>query len=148
MLRKFFGEASEFYRVRITQICSDSAGNFEWEQGVNYSGYSTQHLIEGDLSSHLQFRLELVELDERTVHILSNFDKSQLAKRALDTVNADIHSMTKNEFDRKYLIQRDSSVVVDTSSKDRADLETFENDVSSAYETYQNGMENNGSEDA
>jgi hypothetical protein len=95
---KSFGKADEFYRARILSTSSDETTEFEWREDILYHKED-----DGSVKTKSAYLIELVELDLNKKVTLRNLDNLNEAKILLATMQDDLNTLTKKEFDEKYL---------------------------------------------
>lgn len=98
-MRKAFGQAKDFYRVRLIEVWEEEPAEFDWKEGASYF---TPPLEKGQ--SLKGYQLEVVALDSGKCYTLKSFreGESEIANQALAEVKEDLENLTNNEFVNKY----------------------------------------------
>jgi hypothetical protein len=95
--RKVFGDASDFYRVRVIKIEETEMPDFDWEEDVLIK----KPKIEIP-DSKVKFCVQIVSVDERKIFPITSFKSETRAKLAKRKIEEDIWELTKNQFEKKY----------------------------------------------
>jgi hypothetical protein len=95
--RKVFGDASDFYRVRIMKLEETEMPDFDWHENILIKKPEIEIP-----DSKVKFCVQIVSLDERKVFSISSFKSETKAKLAKRKIEEDIEELTKNQFEKKY----------------------------------------------
>ncbi len=100
MQNKVFGNAKDFYRVRIIVINEETPQDFEWRDDILYAS-------KGDINGNTKraYLVQIVTLDEGKAVFAQIFEKKREANQNLRKMEEDLDDLTKMEFDKKYSIQ-------------------------------------------
>lgn len=93
-----FGEAADFYRLRVMRLDDAAAPDLEWRDDVLWR--STPASAPADMVS---FRVEAVAVDDETAHPLADFATSEEAHAWMQAAEEDLAEMTKSEFEATYV---------------------------------------------
>jgi hypothetical protein len=98
-MRKAFGEAKDFYRVRLIEVWEEKPAEFDWKEGASYFPPPVE---KGQ--SLKAYRLEVVEIDSGKCYPLKSFREEQkdIANQVLAEIEEDLENLTNNEFVDKY----------------------------------------------
>ncbi len=98
-MRKAFGQAKDFYRVRLIEVWEEKPAEFDWKEGASYF---PPPLEKGQ--SLKAYQLEVVEIDTGKCYTLKSFGEgeSEIANQALAEAQDDLENLTNNEFVNKY----------------------------------------------
>jgi hypothetical protein len=97
MREKIFGQASDFYRVRLIEVKEEEPAELSWEEGASYFPPPVE-----ESKSAIKYRLEVVELDTEKVYPFRSFVSLEEAKKLLTRMDEELGILTKNEFEKKY----------------------------------------------
>lgn len=97
-MANIIGEASEFWRLRLTRVDESDEPDLEWREDILYRRPTTATPGEDVI-----FRIDAVSLDEKEQVPVATFGDSQTAHDYLSQAEEDLGQMTKAEFERAYL---------------------------------------------
>ena len=97
MKDKVFGQASDFYRLRVIEVVEEEPAELSWQEGASYF---PPPLEEG--RSAVRFRVEVVELDTEKAYPFRTFPSLEEAIDLLSQMEEELQVFTKSEFENKY----------------------------------------------
>ena len=96
---KVIGDASDFYRLRVTRLDVTDEPDLEWRDDILYRNPPQQ-----DLEECAQYRVEAIDAaDDEDVRVVALFDDPQAAAAFLKSTEEDLMEMTKSAFESRYL---------------------------------------------
>jgi hypothetical protein len=98
-MARVFGEARDFYRLRLIRLDAQGDLDFEWRDDILWRRPRI------DLPEEVaEYRVEAVRLDdEERVAVLASFDDYDEALAWLNETQADLDEMTTTEFEETYI---------------------------------------------
>jgi hypothetical protein len=97
MRERIFGQASDFYRVRLIKVKEEEPAELSWEEGASYFPPPIEKS-----KSAVKYRLEVVELDTEKAYPFRSFISLEEAQKFLSKMEEELGILTKNEFENKY----------------------------------------------
>ncbi len=98
-MTRIIGQASEFYRLRLTRLDEGGDVEFDWRDDILWRQEAPTPAEEADL-----WVLEAVTLDEHeTVTAIASFATRDDAETGLEEATTDLEAMTRSEFESEYL---------------------------------------------
>ncbi|HEX9093310.1 MAG TPA: hypothetical protein VF902_04945 [Coriobacteriia bacterium] len=98
MVQKAFGDASDFYRVRMMHVDDSESPDLEWREDILYRLPPVQDVAEFEM-----WRVEAVSVDdEDDVTVLGLFDDPNDAHEALAAAEQDLEELTRPQFEERY----------------------------------------------
>lgn len=98
-MARVFGEAKDFYRLRLIRLDAQGDLEFEWRDDILWR--RPQIRVPEDVA---EYRVEAVRLDdEEDVAVLASFDDYDEALAWLEQAQADLDEMTTSEFEEAYI---------------------------------------------
>jgi len=92
------GDASDFYRLRLTRLDVTDEPDLEWRDDILYRDPPKQ-----PLGAEKQWRVEAVSVDdEDDVTLVAVFDDADEARAFLDMAEDDLSEMTRSAFEERY----------------------------------------------
>lgn len=99
MSEKVFGDASEFYRLRVVRMDDSTGLDLEWRDDILY-----REPPEGHVEEYAVWRVEVVSvLDDAPVVSLGEYGSETEAEDRMHDAEADLESMTKSAFDARFI---------------------------------------------
>lgn len=98
-MRKVFGRAADFYRVRLVHLEEVVPPELDWREDILF--YPPPPY---DSQSALQYRLEIVYIDDGHALPIAFLADRQQAEKKYDEIKEDLSDLTKIEFEEKYKI--------------------------------------------
>ncbi len=96
-MRKAFGKAEDFYRVRLITIKEEIPPEMDWKEGIIYFKPKMEKS-----KSLTKYRVELIEIDTNRRISLEDFSEKDLALKKIEEVQFDLSKLTKHQFENKY----------------------------------------------
>lgn len=98
-MTRVFGEARDFYRLRLIRLDAQKDLDFEWRDDILWRRPSIDPPEE-----IAEYRVEAVRLDdEERVVVLASFDDYDEALAWLEEAQADLDEMTTAQFEETYI---------------------------------------------
>lgn len=95
---KVFGEAKDFYRVRVVTLDEEIPMDFEWRENILFIPQ-----VNFDGETKREYLLQVVTLDSSSKIVFAQAFKSKReAGRHLKKIQEDLTELTKMEFEKKY----------------------------------------------
>ena len=102
-MSRVIGNASDFYRLRVTRIDVTDEPDLEWRDDILYRDPPSQRVA---ASAH--WSVEAVSLaDEDDVTVVAMFVESEEAQGFLEGANEDLNEMTVSAFEDRYFDPQD-----------------------------------------
>lgn len=95
---KEFGSAREFYRARIISLDTQDVEKLDWSEEILY-----QQPKRKKINPKTKYKLEILEIDKNNALAKYFLKSHEDAEKKLNGIFEDINTLTKNEFDNKYL---------------------------------------------
>lgn len=95
-MKKVFGKAKDFYRVRVIALREEIPSEFEWRDDILFS------YPEYEGKSIREYRLEIVEIDSGKGHVLGSYKNKEEVERRRQKIQEDLDELTKMQFEKKY----------------------------------------------
>lgn len=105
MAERTFGEASDFYRIRVIRVDETDTPEFEWRDDVLWRRHAEEPAEEYDV-----WRVDLVTIDDESARPLRAFTDPDSADEWVSLVREDLARMTKPEFDAAYVDPAEQAV--------------------------------------
>ena len=94
------GQASDFYRLRVTRVDDSVEPDLEWREDILYRRPASEVPAES-----VVYRVEAVSVDnDESAWPLEDFTDSEEAYAFLESAAEDLASLTKSRFDERYAI--------------------------------------------
>ncbi|MDI6717288.1 MAG: hypothetical protein QME63_10165 [Actinomycetota bacterium] len=108
--KKAFGQADDYYRVRLLRVEEELPADLEWRDDILF--------IEPEYPGKLKvtYRLQLVTKDSREVFEIASVSNRKEAKKRYKEALDDLRDLSKMDFDEKYGV--DSSALIEEGNKD------------------------------
>lgn len=98
MAGRIIGNASDFYRLRITRIDLSDEPDLEWRDDILYREPPRTYTHEAE-----SWALEAVNTDdEDDVTLIASFETPDAAHEALDSIQEELLELTKSAFEKRY----------------------------------------------
>ena len=98
MTEHIIGDASDFWRLRVTRIEDGDAPEFEWRDDVLYREHPAQQVDE-----YATYCLEAISVDDPdTKNRLATYATYEDATAALEEASLALSEMTVSEFEREF----------------------------------------------
>jgi len=92
------GDASDFYRLRLTRLDVTDEPDLEWRDDILYREPPRQ-----PLSAEAQWRVEAVSVDDdEDVTLIAMFDDADEARAFVESAQEDLEQMTRSAFEERY----------------------------------------------
>lgn len=98
MTEHVFGEAADFYRLRLVVMDEGDAPELEWREDILWRRPEQQRPDEYEL-----YRVEAVAVDDETATPLHDFADMTEARMWLSSAEVDLAEMTKAQFEEAYM---------------------------------------------
>lgn len=95
-LKKVFGKARDFYRVRVIALLEEIPSEFEWRDDILFS------YPEYEGKSIREYRLEIVDIDSGKGYVLRSYKNREKVERRRQKIEEDLDELTKMQFEKKY----------------------------------------------
>lgn len=98
MVRKSFGQASDYYRVRMMHVDDADLPDLAWRDDILWRRPPIEPIEEFEL-----WRVEAVDVaDDESVTVIGVFDGQEDAHEALASAEDDLAQITRSEFEERY----------------------------------------------
>jgi hypothetical protein len=98
-----FGDASEFYRLRVVKVDDADAPDLQWRDDILYREPPVQAVEE-----YAVYRVEVMSvIDDEVVASLGEYETEDEARDVLAETQDRLDDMTKAQFDAQYVEPRD-----------------------------------------
>lgn len=99
MSGKVFGDASEFYRLRVVRVDDSNSPDLEWRDDILY-----REPPPGRVEEFAVWRVEVVSvLDDEAVVSLGEYESEAEAEERMADAAGDLESMTKSAFVSRFV---------------------------------------------
>lgn len=95
---KEFGNANEFYRLRIISMDFNGVEKFDWNEDILFKEPKRK-----EIKTKTSYILQIIKVNVSDPIQENIFHNEEDAKHALENISDDLETMTKNEFDVKYI---------------------------------------------